>query len=148
MPFHPPRPLPETERPDAIELGLTGGISEEAKPEYRDTAPKSGTEFDDETAALFRSLDSFHKLDYEEQKVLLNDAFRPYLRLEQSFPDRLRDSQTAPRALELLRQMYTRCGFGDEDRKQKSAYKDTWDFSPEEVTRWVVAALDDLDQTL
>ncbi len=148
MSFHPPEPLPEAKRPDPIELGPTGGVSEEVEPRYRERVPKSGTGFDAETDELFRSLDSFHKFDYEEQEALLNDAFRPYLTYEQPFEDRLKDRKTAPRALELLRQIYARCGFGDEDRKRKSSYQDTMDFSPEDITRWVVSALDDLDREL
>ncbi len=148
MSFHPPEPLPESKRPDAIELGPTGGIKEETKSEYRDRAPKSGTEFDAETAELFRTLDSLHDLEDVEREELLNEFFHPYNTREKSFSKILGDPKTAPRALELLRQIYARYPYSDTDRKKRSAYKNTYDFSPEDITRWVVSALDDLDREL
>lgn len=106
MSFHPPEPLPESKRPDAIELGPTGGIKEETKSEYRDRAPKSGTAFDDESNPLFGVLGEgkFYRLNYEEQTNALKAFFRPYLDGERSFTERLQDPATAPRAYELLRQ--------------------------------------------
>ncbi len=148
MSFRPPQELPGAPRPEPVELEPTGGIKEELKSEYRDRTPKSGTEFDAETADLFRSLDSLHDLEDEEKEELLNEFFRPYNTFEKSFTKILGDPKTAPRALELLRQIYARYAFGDTDRKKKFSYQDKMDFSPEDVTRWVVSGLDDLDREL
>lgn len=93
-------------------------------------------------------------LNYEEQEAVLNDFFRPYMTLKRSFRDHLNNPKTAPRALELLRQLYSQGGFGSveggsiEDRKQKSSYRDSGDFTPEFLSEHVVESLDDLDHEL
>ena len=154
MPFRPPEPLPESEKLDSIEINPIGGITEYVHPKYRDEAPKTGTDFDGETEEIFRSLDSFYKLDYEEQEAILNDFFRPYIIRERFFQDRLRDPKTAPRTLELLRRVYVHGNFGTitedgiADGKRQSSYIDSSDFSHKYLTLWITKSLHDLDREL
>jgi len=138
--------------PDSVEINPTGMITEYVHPEYHDTTPKSGTEFDAETEEMFRSLSDFYRLDHEERKAILNDFFRPYITHERSFRSHLRNPEMAPRAIELLRQVYSRYRFdteaGNQDWTERSFYRDDSDFSPEFLSRSVVASLDEFDLEL
>ncbi len=93
-------------------------IVEELNP-HPGIEPKSGTSFDDETEWLFRSLEGEHEIysedssydpydppRYERKEVDIMHYFRSYTNGERSYAGRLKDSRTAPRAIELLRQVY------------------------------------------
>lgn len=145
MSFNPPEQMPPVNLPVLKEVHHVPGETES------ETAA-----FEAETAGLFHVLERgrFHKLDYETQEMLLNNFFEPYIVGERSFSECLKNPETAPRALELVRRIYAQCGFATfdgktiDDRKERSSHRDSTDFSPDVLSESIVASLDDLGSAL
>ena len=152
MSFRPPQEMPGAPEPEPVELEPTGRITEYTHPEYQDRAPKSGTEFDAETAELLQSLDDVYKLTENECREVLRQCVLLNLTSKHSMAERLSDPRTAPRALELLRQAYTVYPFetsgGVTDYTERDKSQNSEEFDPEYFSEFVVESLGAFDREL